>query len=410
MARNYTFKFIKFEDKAEKIGCFLIVAIISFSFIFLPIYIFFQFPEDNSAEFIFEYDTPDLDFGTIDYSGIEYFIDGVPYFTDASGIVHFVINDEELHTFSCLFGGVLYEYTFDASTQQYVTLATKDISSIILYDTVFTLADDVLVDLYFHTGTEWILIETISTDLTGLASFTGLIMGSYLIVESGLFVEANIFALEQDTIIYTTGVLIPPKETVIDIEYLNTIFGADYPVDLSTITFSLWIQGTAFDELLHSDGVAYNNAEGQIIIYNLYEVAVPDLWHIEITYAGAIQSFDIAYHTLTAIDLVAKSGEFEFLWSSDSAPVQNRNFELFWFDGVDWISAGMYMTDVDGKIIIDSLLIIGQYKFDDYAIFTVVSSDVVVIEQFSVESISKIISIFREKGSFTYQYIWEMYW
>ncbi|KKL45480.1 hypothetical protein LCGC14_2355230, partial [marine sediment metagenome] len=62
--------------------------------------------KDTSMEVVLNYAGLDIDFGTIDYSGISYFIDSVEYFTDASGIIQHVFNNEDDHIFTLLWHGV----------------------------------------------------------------------------------------------------------------------------------------------------------------------------------------------------------------------------------------------------------------------------------------------------------------
>ncbi|KKL10466.1 hypothetical protein LCGC14_2555540 [marine sediment metagenome] len=65
-------------------------------------------------------------------------------------------------------------------------------------------------------------------------------MGLYALSESGDMTTSITFTVEQDTIIYTDDILVAPDKTVIDIDYLDTIFG-DMPVDLSDINYTLQI-------------------------------------------------------------------------------------------------------------------------------------------------------------------------
>ena len=349
--------------------------------------------EDKSAEFVLMFSGLDLDFGTIDFSGIEYFIDGVSYFTDASGIINMEFNDKLTHNFTLIWHGVLYERIFNSSISEIVSLATKSIDAQLVWDEIFINIGGVFLedtfDLLYFNGTSWILIQTVVRSGTGIIVLNSLAMGSYMIVKTGELLGV-VFTIDLLTITYTTDIPVTPSKTVITFEYINSIFGVDYPVDFTSIDWTLQFLSTVsgwnpttsvyyvyFDT---SDG-----ANGRMVIYEIllytdydYRLVIGNSWNT---------NYNLNETGLTEINLVAKSLDAEFLWSSDSTPVVGTDFELFWFNGTDFVSIGTYTTDVNGKVIITEMLPIGTYMFENYAAFSIVADDSMKIETYSVESV-----------------------
>jgi len=148
------------------------------------------------------------------------------------------INNYDEHTLTILFGGVLYEYVFNSSISEVVTLATKSISALVMWDEIFIPAENTLVGLLYFDGTSWILIEQATTDLSGQVLFNNLVMGEYMLCEAGDTIGVS-FIIDQPTITYTTDMNIVPDKTIIDIDYLQSILGDNHPVDLSTISYEI---------------------------------------------------------------------------------------------------------------------------------------------------------------------------
>ncbi len=367
--------------------------------------------KDTSMEIVLSYDTPDIDFGTIDYSGIEYFVDGVPYVTDASGIIQHSFNDEEEHIFTLLWHGILSEFIFSESISEGVVLENKVIEINSLWAEVLTHVPDINVEVWYYDGTTWSLIETTTTDSIGVATISGLVMGEFIVCEVGSFDALNNFTLDQLTQLYTAEVLIDAVKTIIDVDHLNTIFGTDYSIDLTDIDWVIEFYTVAAGwRDIANLGVLYlyydlsDIANGNIVIYNLndeesypYKIIIGNAWNIEV---------DIIPNTITEVDLPAKSLEAEFLWSGDNAPVVGMEIELFWNNGTDFVSMGIYVTDVDGKVIITEMIPIGTYKLNDYAAFDITAMDIIHIEQHIIESTKETVSVLG-KGKFYCRYIWE---
>lgn len=111
------------------------------------------FPQsDKSATFNLYYDGADIDFGIIDYSGIEnniylkcyqvYYLDGQLFVTDSSGLIEYEINDFEWHNLTILWhDGIYYTYLFNTSISEDIVLATKSIDAMTYSDEVNLPAD-----------------------------------------------------------------------------------------------------------------------------------------------------------------------------------------------------------------------------------------------------------------------------
>ena len=61
--------------------------------------------------FTLEYLSTYVDFTSISYAGIEYYLDGELKFT-TSDTINLLINDYDSHNFSMMFGGIKHEYIF----------------------------------------------------------------------------------------------------------------------------------------------------------------------------------------------------------------------------------------------------------------------------------------------------------
>ncbi len=365
--------------------------------------------KDTSMEVVLSYAGEDLDFGTndnknfiaskFDYSGISYFIDGVEYFTDASGIIQHSFNDELNHTFTLLWHGVLTTFNFNTSINEAVVLETKDIEVNSLWNEVFTPISNMDFQIWYYNGISWSLIESAQTDVNGVAVISALVMGIYVACEVGDFNALNNFTVDQITTLFSTEIYQDAVKTIITVDYLNTIFGTDYPVDLASLIWEVSFSGQTANYPAHHDGVIVSG--NTITYYNLLDSFA---WNFIITgYAGYTQEL-VNINGLTAVKLDAKSLEAEFLWSEDSAPVIGMDIDLFWFNGTEFVLVGTYVTDGSGILTITEQLIIGTYKLNSNPSFDIVASDVVKTVSYSVESQKEIISISIFWLFYIYQY------
>lgn len=347
--------------------------------------------KDNEMEIVLSYAGADIDFGVTDYSGISYFVDSVEYFTDVSGIITATFNNVEEHNFTLLWHGVINTFMFSESITDAVVLATKSIEVNTLWAEVLTPVEGISIQVWYYDGTTWSLIETAITDSSGVATISSLVMGLYVVSEVGDFNSINNFTVDQLTTLYTAEVLSNAVKTIIDVDYLDSVFGTDYSVDLSMITWAIEYLSTPASYPTHYDGIIVDEANGIVTVYNLDFTYA---WRFVVSgYAGA--SSWLLVEGLNEINLDAKSLEAEFLWSSDNTPVIDYSVELFWYNGVDFESIGMYVTDVNGKVIITEMLPMGTYKLNDYTSFDIIASTITQIEQCIVSSTIKVISAFR---------------
>lgn len=352
------------------------------------------FPKDNSTEFILLYDGADPDFSTIDYSGIEYFVDGTAYYTDSSGIISIVMNDNEEHIFQIIWHGVLYEKIFNTSISEEVLLATKSIDALVLWNEIFVPALNNLYsdfDLYYWNGISWIIIQTAFTDVTGMIAFSSLVHGLYALSEAGDNETLLTFELDQLTIIYTENILAEPDTIIIDIDYLNTFLGTDYPIDLTTIAYALEIYSTTQKDWITVPESLYvalviDEASGMIVFYeyteessNKIRIVIGNAWNVNYEFS--------ATDTLIEIDLVAKSLDASYTWSSDGSVADGETVTLYYWNGIGWINVGSYITNVEGKVIITEMLPIGQYMFDSNPVFEITADDILKTVAYTVESI-----------------------
>lgn len=126
-------------------------------------------PKDKEMSINLAYLTPDANFGEIDYSGIEYFLDGVSYLT-TSDTISMYFNDYDAHNFTMYFGGEEFYYNWTGSFNQLIELSTKSLTSTIIWDEIGVIAINTAVDLYFNG----VFIETGITDASGLITFNNL--------------------------------------------------------------------------------------------------------------------------------------------------------------------------------------------------------------------------------------------
>jgi len=407
MAKAYWkfFNVIKF-DRRDKYMLTLIIIIFSLAFILLPVYYFFDFPEDKSATFNLSY-AGDLDanFVNIDYSGIEnkfelqfyrkYFLDGMPYYTDASGIIKISINDYEWHTFTMIFGGVEYTFTFNDTITENIILATKSIDATAYWDEIDELVVDGAVceflDLLYYDGTSWVVIETIATNSIGTYQFSNLVMGLYALSESGDWYTSINFTIGQPDTIYTDDLIVVPDKTIIDVDYFNSIHGADYAVDLTTVDWtifgemdSVWYDLSYYPGWFVSLDIS-DISNGRIVIYELndneylYKIVFGNAWNMEQAFLS---------NELTEVSLTAKSVEAEFLWTFGDDPVVDASMAFYYWDGTEFVYYADYPTDENGKIYITELLPVGTYMFEGQAPFDIIADDVVKIESYSIVSLS----------------------
>lgn len=394
---NYSNNHIEPGFKITKKKIFVLVLLLALILISIPTAIWItliSLPKDNSAEFVLLYDGADPDFGIIDYSGIEYFIDGTSYFTDSSGIISFAVNDNEEHIFQIIFGGILYEKVFNTSISEDVLLATKSIDSIVLWDEIFMPALDgaysEAFDLCYWDGSQWIIIETLFTDATGMIQFNNLVMGLYTLSETGDMDTLLTFVVDQPMTIYTENIIALPDKTTLDIDYLNTVFGTEYPVDLSTVTYALQLYSTVQEAWITIPEELYvalviDEILGLIVFYeyfelssNLIRITIGNAWNVD---------YQFLPNELLEIDLTAKSLEASFTWSSDGAIADGETVSLYFFDGIGWILVDTYITNVEGKVILTECLPMGEYKFEDNIPFFITADDVVKTVTYTVESI-----------------------
>ena len=374
------------------------------------------FPQsDKSATFTLYYDSPDIDFGTIDYSGIEnniylkcyqvYYLDGQLFVTDSSGLIEYEINDFKWHNLTIIWhDGVLYEYLFNSSITQDIVLATKSIDAMSYWDEIFLPADWdsrelIEIDLLWFDGTGWVVIETLTASLNGSVQLNNLIMGLYALSESGDNYVSLTFTIDQATAIYINDIYIVPDKTIVDVDYLDTIFG-DMPVDLSAID---WVilgrkvgSGDVWQDIsLNENWWLYFDvsdiANGVITIYEILDKIV----NIETTYyeykivignAWIGTEVPLVLDTTTPINLVAKSLDATIVWSSDGTPYIDMMVPLYCFDGSDYVFVANYLTNSEGKIYIDSLMPTGMWMLG-VTEFNITADDVVKTVTCIVESL-----------------------
>ncbi len=343
----------------------------------------------TSMEVVLNYAGLDIDFGTIDYSGISYFIDSVEYFTDASGIIQHVFNNEDDHIFTLLWHGVLTTFAFNTTINEAVILETKEVEVNSLWNEIFTFASNVDFEVWYYDGTTFISIENATTNSFGVATISGLVMGSFVVCQVGGFNALDNFTIDQLTTVYTTNVYVDADKTIIDFDYL----AGNIPVDLSLFSWEIgWMSATWYViSDLSYDGMIVNEALGTITIYNIQDIA----WKVRVyDYAGVpMTEYSITNGGLLEIELSTKSLSASLVWSSDGiSPVIGMDLELFWFNGTDFESIGIYVSDGSG-IITTANLIMGTYKLNNFAAFDIVAGDVIKSVSYSVESQLEIISI-----------------
>jgi len=214
-------------------------------------------------------------------------------------------------------------------------------------------------------------------------------MGTYVVCEVGAFNTLNNFTIDQITTLYTAEIYRDAVKTEITVDYLNTLFGANYPIDLSTFAWEVaFLTQTPTWGGVHCDG--YTISGNTLTYYNLVDTV---LWEFRaIGYAGFTPVL-INVDGLTEIKLDAKSLEVEYLWTEGGIPVVGKDVELFWFNGTGFELVGTYITDINGLVTITQQLIIGTYKINSNPIFDIVISDVVKTLQYSMESNKEIFSI-----------------
>ncbi len=99
-----------------------------------------------------------------------------------------------------------------------------------------------------------------------------------------------------------------------------------------------------------------DSSNGIITVYNIQDSP----WEFRVyDYVGtATTDFVITNDGLTEVDLIAKSAEIEYLWSQDNEPVVGFDVELFYNNLGTWESIENYTTDVNGKVLVDSIILL----------------------------------------------------
>ncbi|KKL47135.1 hypothetical protein LCGC14_2338560, partial [marine sediment metagenome] len=341
--------------------------------------------DDIFAEFVLQYNVPDADFNTIDFSGISYLVDNVEFFTDASGIINLVFNDILSHNFTILFGGVSQTIIItETITSQDVMLSTKTIDLSTVFDEIFIIAGGIDVEIWYnYAGTSWDLIQVSTTNVDGDASILGLVKGTFVISEVGLFNSLNNFTLDQPTTLYTTQLIIQPIKTVFDLDYVTSIFGADYPVNISGLVWDITSDGTsAFSSSTWSDGFIING--GIVSVYNLFpSMVIPWIFTV-FNYGGISYVSDVVIGGFNEVELPSKVLEATWLYSYDNAPAVGFDVILSLFNGTDFEEIGSYTTDLNGKITVSNLPI-GQYKLNGDE-FDIIATDLIHTESYILES------------------------
>ena len=343
-------------------------------------------PKDKSAEFILSYAGADPDFGTkaftsciLDYSGIEYFLDGTACYTDSSGIISISINDQEWHNLTLLWHGELFFFTFNSSISEDIVLATKDIDALAYWNEINMLivpevmGDAFELDLLYWTGTSWIVIETITAIESGKYQFYNLVMGLYALSKSGYMDTSIKFTIDQLTITYITNMIVVPDKTIISVEYDDTIFG-EMSIDLTALDWQILgsYDGGEWSDISLSTSwwVFYDISDiayGIITIYEIidihngltfeYKIVIGNDWNVE---------YAITINDLIKIGLVAGSLKVIITWDVvGGEPAENITLSLYYFDGSEYIFYKNYLTDFEGKISIIEILPIGSYMIGE---------------------------------------------
>ena len=389
------YKYLSYNKHKILKVLFLIVVIVLAS---VPVILLLKFlPQGTSMSFTLEYDNSDPNFGIIDYSGIEYYLDGQLFTTDSSGLIEVFISGINEYNLTIYFGGETITRIFNkTSISETIKLTTKSINGTVMWDEIFVPNDRMIeVILQYYNGINWIDIESGITDINGLVNFSGLVIGNYRI-------ENNEFTVEQSTITYTTDILVDAVKTIIDVDYnkLLTIFGNNYPVDLSTIAWEIrCIQNNVLFNITKkddekADGLIVNNETGVITIYNiLHQTGIS--WQLRIlNYNGVITNYAFTDNEFNQIELVAKSLELRVISNFEEEPAVGFDFELFYlYKGTEFISIGIFTTDINGLISISETLPIGTYYFEGQSEFSITAEDTMVVVNYTIEPI-------REKESF----------
>lgn len=221
-------------------------------------------------------------------------------------------------------------------------------------------------------------------------------MGLYALSESGDMYTSLTFTIDQLTANYTYNIFIVPDKTIIDVDYLDTIFG-EMSVDLTGVDWVILARkvdsGSDWQDIsLNENWWLYYDvsdiANGVITIYEIlvnidgtsfyeYKIVIGNAWNMEQL---------LVLDTTTEINLVAKSLEASVVWSSDGTPYIDMMVPLYYHDGTDYIFFADYLTDFEGKIYITDLLPIGLYMLG-VTEFTITADDVVKIVTCTIESL-----------------------
>ncbi len=373
------------ERKTKRVSAIILIIVIGISSVLPVIISLFRFPHrnENTTDISVSYLNPDTDFGTIDYSSIAYFLDGVEYFLPSNGMLSYIFNDAIMHNFTgfvnsarlekLMWNGEIHEILFNSSISRQIDLTTMSILSQVVWDELFINTNTTNIQLLWYNGISFVVVESGITDLSGMISFANLIAGTYIISELGDLDSETSFDITSSSGDYTSNVVLIPEKTIVNFVYEDSIFGANSPIDLSLWNVYLAFNkgatwGAIIDPVGMNFAVGYTEVGGTM---TFYELIVNDLaGYRTVGYWGGANAFKlldvVAFEGESTFTRIAKSGTFEFLWSSDSSPYANTLIELF----ADGVSVGMFMTDSSGVITLSEVLPIGvDLNWEGFGIF-----------------------------------------
>ena len=405
--------------KKDKPDIYLIVFWLVFCllFVLVPILWLIPMPFGTSVEFTVYYE--DSAYFTNEKAiGIDILLDGVYYgTTDAFGVLEIRMSDQENHTITIHYNGVLvYEYLVEYDTEINIVdvfLPTKSLEAEFTWNKVGEQDSVVGVsfELWYNRAGAFELVGTRTTDSLGMILFDGLIMGEYKECKMyfysykfvGIDYEIPVVLIEfnQTTAFKSIDLLVEPITVMFDFDYSDSlIFGTDYPIE--GLTSQLWVY--QFVEYIFADGsipelyytVVYDwvlistqttDVEGRTYFYNLETHAVwgynspsgdhgwyySDEYKLTWSYDGvnSEQIFNVGDDLDFFNELSCKEVVATFNWDVDGYPLAtNVDVFLNFLDGTH--TPMMFTTDMNGQLTISGL-IMGNYDLEG-AVFECIQS------------------------------------
>ena len=386
--------------------CILTVIILSLLFIFVPILWLIPLPFGYSIEFTVYYEDS-MYFTNEPAVGIDISLDGEYYgTTDAFGMLEIRMADQENHTVSILYNGLVYEYLVEYGTEITpvdVLLETMSIEAEFRWNKVGE--QDLVIgeqfELWYDRAGVFELVGVLTTNSSGMVLFDGLIMGEYKEYKIYFYlykfigidygVPVDLIVLTQTDVFKSVAILVEPITAMFDFDYENSaIFGVDYPVEGLEVVFARYDRdGTG--HYWTDRYTAYTDAEGRIYFYNLATWQTPgwmfinNEYKLHWTYDGVYyeQIFSVGDDLDFYNELACKEVSATFNWNIAGLPVAN-NTDV-WLTFTDGTHAPMeFMTDANGQLTITGL-IMGNYSLESAVFETIQSTHTKVISQILIE-------------------------